>query len=261
MWDVYGVQLRSRLLMGSAQFASPEILQKSLHNSGAEVVTVSLSRQMPEIGGGHDYWDIVKQSRCRVLPNTAGCYTVKDAVLMAQMAREIFNTTWIKLEIIGDDYTLHPDVVALCEAAKELISQGFDVFPYCTDDLTVCKRLIDCGCRVIMPGISPIGSGLGVLDMHGLRLLRNRYKDIVLIVDAGVGRPSDASVVMEQGIDGVLLNSAVARAIDPSKMASAFKHAIESGRLGYEAGIINKRDLAVASTNLVDTPFWHRNKS
>ena len=258
MLEVYGVRLHSRLIMGSAQFPSPEIMLRSIQNSGAEVITVSLSRQTPESGGGQDFWNIVKGSKSRVLPNTAGCGTVEEAVLMAQMAREVFKTTWIKLEIIGDDYTLHPDIVALCDAAKELVSQGFDVFPYCTDDLTTCKRLIDCGCRVVMPGVAPIGSGLGVLNFHSLRLLRERYRDITVIVDAGIGRPSDAAMVMEMGIDGVLLNSAIARAVDPPNMARAFKYAVECGRLGYESGIIDKKDMAVASTNLVDTPFWHR---
>lgn len=261
MWSVYGVSLNSRLLLGSAQFPSPEVLQKSVASSGTEIVTVSLSRQMPESAGGQDFWDMVKESGCRVLPNTAGCCTVKDAILMAQMAREIFDTSWIKLEIIGDDYTLQPDVVALCEAAKELIVQGFDVFPYCTDDLICCKRLMDCGCQVIMPGIAPIGSGMGVLNEHSLRLLRDRNKDITIIVDAGIGRPSDAAKVMEMGIDAVLVNSAVARAIDPRSMALAFKYAVESGYIGRNAGIINKRDLALASTNLIDTPFWHRQET
>ncbi|MDB1135581.1 thiazole synthase [Candidatus Anaplasma sp. TIGMIC] len=261
MWDVYGVRLDSRLFLGTAQFPSPDVLRRAVANSGAEVITVSLSRQMPEAGGGQGFWDIVKESNCRILPNTAGCHTVSDAVLMAQMAREIFDTTWVKLEIIGDDYTLHPDIVALCEAAKELIKQGFDVFPYCTSDLTVCKRLLDCGCRVVMPGAAPIGSGLGVLDTHGLRLLRVRYDNAAIIVDAGIGRPSDAAMIMEMGIDGVLVNSAVSRALDPALMAQAFKHAVHCGRMGYEAGIINKRDLAVASTSLVDTPFWHSKKA
>ena len=258
MWEVYGACLHSRLIMGSAQFPSPEILRQAVQNSCTEIITVSLSRQTPESGGGQDFWNIVKESGCKVLPNTAGCGSVAEAVLMAQMAKEVFNTNWIKLEIVGDDYTLHPDVVALCDAAKELVKQGFEVFPYCTDDLTVCKRLIDCGCRVIMPGVAPIGSGLGVLNLHSLRLLRERYKSVTIIVDAGIGRPSDAAMVMEMGIDGVLLNSAIARALDPANMARAFKCAVECGRLGYESGIIDKKDLAVASTNLLDTPFWHR---
>ncbi|MGN7661350.1 MAG: thiazole synthase [Anaplasma sp.] len=258
MWNAYGVELNSRLLMGSAAYPSPEVLQRSILNSGTEVVTASLSRQMPTAGGGEDFWGIVKDSGCRILPNTAGCGTVGDAVLMAQMAREIFSTSWIKLEIIGDDYTLHPDLVLLCEATKELISQGFDIFPYCTDDLVVCQRLIEYGCKVLMPGASPIGSGMGILNVNNLKLLRNRYKDIVIIVDAGIGRPSDASIAMEVGADAVLVNSAVARSLDPPQMASAFKYAVESGRLGYEAGIMGKRECAVTSTPLIDTPFWHR---
>ncbi|MFV9870879.1 MAG: thiazole synthase [Anaplasma ovis] len=256
MWNVYGVKLNSRLLMGSALYPSPEVLKQAISNSGTEVVTVSLSRQMPSARAGGDFWRIVQDSGCRVLPNTAGCCTVSDAVRMAQMAREIFATSWIKLEVIGDDYTLHPDIVLLCEAAKELVNQGFEVFPYCTDDLVACCRLIDCGCRVLMPGASPIGSGMGVLNAHNLKLLRNRCKDVVIIVDAGIGRPSDAAMVMETGIDGVLINSAIARSPDPTSMARAFKYAVESGRLGYESGMIGKREFAVASTPLIDTPFW-----
>ncbi|MCU7611264.1 thiazole synthase [Anaplasma capra] len=256
MWSICGVELKSRLFLGSALYPSPEVLKQAVASSGAEVVTVSLSRQMPSTRAGGDFWRIIQDSGCRVLPNTAGCCTVSDAVRMAQMAREIFSTSWIKLEIIGDDYTLHPDLVLLCEAAKELASQGFKVFPYCTDDLVVCQRLIDCGCSMLMPGASPIGSGMGVLNVHNLRLLRNRFKDVAIIVDAGIGRPSDAAMVMELGIDAVLINSAIARSLDPPNMARAFKYAVESGRIGHESGIIGKREFAIASTPLVDTPFW-----
>ncbi|WP_334414051.1 thiazole synthase [Anaplasma bovis] len=262
-WNVYGVTLNSRLFIGSAMYKSPDILRESVLNSGASVITVSLSRQAPAEGsGGCDFWNFVKSSGCHVLPNTAGCSTVSDAISMANMAREVFDTSWIKLEIIGDDYTLQPDVVLLCEAAKELVRQGFKVFPYSTDDLIVCKRLIDCGCSVIMPGIAPIGSGMGIQNSYNLRLLRERCKEATIIVDAGIGRPSDAAIIMELGIDGVLLNSAIARAYDPVKMAAAFRDAVKAGRAAHEAGIINRRDVAVPSTNLVDTPFWHmRQKS
>ncbi|WP_084229853.1 thiazole synthase [Candidatus Neoehrlichia procyonis] len=260
MWDLYGVKLKSRLLLGSAMYSSPSILSKSIKSSETEVVTVSLSRQMPDKNCGSSFWDIVKNSGCYILPNTAGCHTVKDAVLMAQMAREIFSTEWIKLELIGDDYILHPDVILLCEAAKELINQGFKVFPYCTDDLVVCQKLIDCGCCVLMPGVAPIGSGCGVLNIYNLQLLRGRYKDIRIIVDAGIGRPSDAVKIMETGVDGVLINSAISRALCPESMALAFKYAVESGIIAYNAGIIPKRNFAVQSTPLIDTPFWYTNK-
>ena len=256
MLNLYSILLQSRLLLGSAMYPSPSILLESIKLSGTEVVTVSLSRQMPYKNGGNDFWKIIKESGCRILPNTAGCCTVNDAVLMAQMAREIFGTNWIKLELIGDEYTLYPDLVLLCEAVKELISQGFEVFPYCTDDLVICKKLVDYGCRVLMPGIAPIGSGCGVLDMYNLRLLRQRFPEITIIVDAGIGRPSDAAIVMEIGCDAVLVNTAIARSIVPQDMSCAFKYAVEAGHIAYNAGIVPKRDFAVSSTPLIDTPFW-----
>ncbi|CEI84927.1 Thiazole-phosphate synthase [Ehrlichia minasensis] len=256
MLNLYGVLLQSRLLLGSAMYPSPAVLCESIKLSGAEVVTVSLSRQMPSENGGNDFWNIVKESGCRILPNTAGCSTVDDAVLMSQMAREIFGTNWIKLELIGDEYTLYPDLILLCEATRELISQGFEVFPYCTDDLIVCKKLVDYGCRVLMPGLAPIGSGCGVLNMYNLKLLRHRFPEIIMIADAGIGRPSDAVMIMEMGFDAVLINTAVAKSIVPQDMSCAFKYAVEAGRIAYHAGIIYKKDFAVSSTPLIDTPFW-----
>ncbi|QLK58190.1 thiazole synthase [Ehrlichia ruminantium] len=261
MLNLYGTLLRSRLLLGSAMYPSPNILCQSIKSSGTEVITVSLSRQMPSQNGGNDFWDIIKKSGCRILPNTAGCSTVNDVVLMSQMAREIFDTKWIKVEVVGDEYTLYPDLVLLCEAVKELISQGFEVFPYCTDDVVVCKKLIDYGCRVLMPGASPIGSGYGILNMYNLKLLRNRFQDITLIVDSGIGRPSDATMVMEYGFDAVLVNTAIAKSLVPQDMSCAFRHAVEAGYIAYNSGIIPKRNFAVSSTPLIDTPFWCNNSN
>ncbi|MGN7618730.1 MAG: thiazole synthase [Ehrlichia sp.] len=255
MLNLYGVLLQSRLLLGSAIYPSPNILLESIKLSGTEVVTVSLSRQMPSKNGGRDFWKIIKESGCHILPNTAGCCTVNDAVLMAQMAREIFNTNWIKLELIGDEYTLYPDLLLLCEAVKELINQGFKVFPYCTDDLVICRKLVDYGCSVLMPGVAPIGSGYGVSNMYNLRLLRRRFPEVTIIVDAGIGRPSDAAMVMEIGYDAVLINTAIARSILPQDMSRAFKYAVEAGHIAYNAGIVPKRDFSVSSTPLIDTPF------
>jgi thiazole synthase len=174
------------------------------------------------------------------------------------MAREIFNTPWIKLEVIGDDYTLQPDPVALIEAAARLVADGFEVFPYTTDDLVVAKRLMDVGCRILMPWAAPIGSGRGVMNPYALKTLRARLPEAILIVDAGLGKPSQAAQVMEMGFDGVLLNSAVALAEDPVTMARAFALGVESGRLGYEAGPMAEREMAVPSTPTLGTPFWHQ---
>ncbi|KJV65649.1 MULTISPECIES: thiazole synthase [Ehrlichia] len=261
MLNLYDISLKSRLLLGSAMYPSPAILYESIQLSGTEVVTVSLSRQMPSENGGSDFWNIIKKSGCHILPNTAGCCTVNDAVLMSQMAREIFGTNWIKLELIGDEYTLYPDLVLLCEATKELISQGFEVFPYCTDDLVICKKLINYGCRVLMPGVAPIGSGCGVLNMYNLKLLRNRFPEITIIADAGIGRPSDAAMIMEIGFDAVLLNTAIAKSVIPQDMSRAFKYAVEAGHIAYNAGIIHKKNFAVSSTPLIDTPFWYNTSS
>jgi thiazole synthase len=193
----------------------------------------------------------------KVLPNTAGCRTVRDAVTTAQMARELFDTPWIKLEVIGDDETLQPDVVGLVEAADILIRDGFEVFPYCTEDLTVISRLIDVGCQVVMPWASPIGSAKGLLNPYLLKTLRARFPDVPMIIDAGLGAPSHAAEALEMGFDAVLLNTAIAKAADPVAMARAFRLAVEAGRLGFEAGLMEPRDFASPSTPVVGTPFWH----
>jgi thiazole synthase len=191
----------------------------------------------------------------RVLPNTAGCHSAKEAVTTAKMARDIFRTAWIKLEVIGDADTLQPDVFGLVEAAAELAADGFEVFPYTTEDLVVADRLLQAGCRVLMPWGAPIGSGRGLNNAFGLRALRAHFPDVPLIVDAGIGRPSHAVQAMELGIDGVLLNTAVAMAGDPVAMAGAFARAIEAGRAGFEAQPMEPRDLAVPSTPVAGTPW------
>lgn len=254
-----GVELGSRFLLGTAGYPSPAVLQQAAAASGAEVVTVSLRRQMPGgAGGGGRFFDLVRDTGSRVLPNTAGCRSLKEVLLTAEMAREVFDTNWIKLEIIGDDYNLQPDPVLLVDASRQLIELGFEVFAYTTDDLVICRRLADAGCRVIMPWASPIGSGLGLVNPYALETLRHRLPDVTLIVDAGIGSPADAAKAMQLGMDAVLLNSAVAKAGDPVAMARAFALAIEAGRLAYEAGIMRSHDAAVASTPVVGTPFWHQ---
>lgn len=256
MWQLADQSLESRLLIGSALYPSPAIMQDAIRASGAGVVTLSLRRQNPTAGGGNDFWALLRELELQLLPNTAGCHSVKEAITTAQMARELFDTKWIKLEVIGDEYNLQPDPFGLLEAAKELIAQGFEVFPYCTDDLVLCEKLVDAGCRILMPWGAPIGTGKGLINPYALNTLRQRLPDVTLIVDAGIGAPSHAALALEMGYDGVLLNTAVAQASDPVAMARAFNHAVNAGRLAYEAGIMPARDMAQPSTPVLGTPFW-----
>lgn len=258
MWQLADRNISSRLFTGSALYPSPRIMLESINASGSEVVTVSLRRQQPQQHGGEDFWQMLSSLDLNLLPNTAGCHTAKDAVTTAEMAREVFNTHWIKLEVIGDEYNLQPDPFALLEATKELIQQGFEVFPYCTDDLVLCEKLVEAGCRILMPWGAPIGTGKGLINPYALKTLRHRLPKITLIVDAGLGAPSHASQAMELGYDAVLLNTAIANANNPPLMATAFKHAVISGRAGYEAGLMHHRDLAQPSTPVIGTPFWHQ---
>lgn len=258
-WTVYGEKFSSRFFIGTALYPSPEIMQQSIAASRAEVVTVSLRRQSPGQQGGNHYWELIKSSGCALLPNTAGCHTAKEAVTLAHMSRELFKTDWIKLEVIGDDYNLQPDPFATLVAAETLVNDGFKVFPYCTDDLVLCQKLRDVGCEVLMPWGSPIGTGLGLLNPHALRTIRERLPEMTLLVDAGIGKPSDACRAMEMGFDAVLLNTAVAQAHDPIIMAEAFANAIAAGRSAWLSGMIESRATASASTPTLGTPFWHQN--
>ncbi len=258
-WNVYGTELNSRFFIGSALYPSPETMQQAVKASGANVITLSLRRQSPGNKGGNEFWDFIKALGCHLLPNTAGCHSAKEAIAIAQMSREIFETDWIKLEVIGDDYNLQPDPFGLVEATEALIKEGFKVFPYSTDDLVLCQRLHDLGCEVIMPWGSPIGTGKGLLNPYALKMIRERLPDVNLLVDAGMGKPSDACQAMELGFNGVLLNTAVAEAINPVNMATAFANAINAGRMAYESGIMPARESASPSTPTVGTPFWHQN--
>jgi thiazole synthase len=263
--------LESRFFIGTALYDSPAIMQQSIEASTSQVVTVSLRRQM---AGGTDssndnrvFWDFLQSfkntelTRKRyLLPNTAGCHTAKEAITLSNMARELFKTNWIKLEVIGDDYTLQPDPFELVDAAKELVSQGFEVFPYCTDDLVLCEKLLSVGCKILMPWGAPIGTGKGLINPYALQTLRTRLPNVPLVVDAGMGSPSHAAQAMEMGFDAVLLNTAVAKAQDSVSMARAFKLAIEAGRMAYEAGTMQQQDRAHASTPVVGTPFWHNSE-
>lgn len=248
---VYDVELASRLWLGTARYPSPAVLAEAVRGAGCDLVTVSLRRESATRRAGQDFWALVGGLGARVLPNTAGCHTLQEAVATAHMAREVFGTTWIKLEVIGEGELLQPDVFGLVEAARILGEDGFDVFPYTTADLGVAERLLDAGCRVLMPWGAPIGSGRGLNNTFGLRTLRAHYPEVPLIIDAGIGRPSHAVEAMELGFDGVLLNTAVALAGDPVAMAAAFARAIEAGRAGFEAGPMAPRDFAEPSTPIV----------
>jgi len=244
----YGVELSSRLLLGTARYPSPKILADAIEASQTEVVTVSLRREAAAERGGQSFWSFIRGLGVRVLPNTAGCHTVTEAVTTAHMARELFDTPWIKLEVIRDDETLQPDVFGLVEAARILADEGFEVFPYTTEDLAVADRLVEAGCRVLMPWGAPIGSARGLNNLYGLRALRAHFPDVPLVIDAGLGVPSHAAAAMELGYDAVLLNTAVAEAGDPVAMARAFALAIEAGRMAFAARPLEPRDMAVPST-------------
>jgi thiazole synthase len=241
----YGTALHNRLLLGTAQYPSPAILRAAIAASGAEVITVSLRREGREGGA---FREIITQSGCRILPNTAGCHSAREAITTAHMARELFGTPWIKLEVIGHADTLQPDPFALVEAARVLCAEGFEVFPYTTEDLIVGEKLIEAGCRVLMPWGAPIGSGQGLRHREALRSMRAHFQGVPLVIDAGIGAPSQAMAAMEMGFDAVLLNTAVAKALDPVAMAAAFGQAVAAGRTAFDAGLMPARDMAVAST-------------
>ncbi|HUO54736.1 MAG TPA: thiazole synthase [Rhodoblastus sp.] len=251
----YGVELRSRLLVGTAQYPSPAILAEALAASRAEIVTVSLRREAGGGRAGESFWGLIRELGLRVLPNTAGCRTVKEAVATAQMARELFATNWIKLEVIGEEDLLAPDVFGLVEAARILSEDGFEVFPYMNDDLVVAEKLLDAGCKVLMPWGAPIGSGRGLNNLFALRAMRAHFPDVPLVVDAGLGAPSQAAQAFELGYDAVLLNTAIARAGDPVAMARAFAAACEAGRTAYLASPIEPRDMAAPSTPVLGRAF------
>jgi thiazole synthase len=255
---IAGTELQSRMLLGTSHYPSLQCLADAVQQSGTQVLTVGLRRLQPEQGGGNAFWQRVQSLGCRILPNTAGCHDAQEAVTLAQMAREIFGTPWIKLEVVGDDYTLQPDPFGTVEAARLLVRDGFQVFAYTTDDLVVAQRLQDAGCAAIMPWAAPIGTGRGPLNLYALQTLRARLPNALLVIDAGLGRPSHAAQVMEMGFDAVLLNTAVAQAGDPVRMARAFAQAVQAGRLAFEATPMPERQTAQASTPTVGMPFWHQ---
>jgi thiazole synthase len=251
MVKFYETEITSRLLLGTAGYPSPAILVDAVRRSGTEIITVSLRRETAGTKTGGQFFEIIQSLNVRILPNTAGCHSASEAVVTARMARELFGTDWIKLEVIGNHDTLQPDVFALVEAAKILCADGFNVFPYTTDDLIVAERLLDAGCEILMPWCSPIGSAMGPINPMALKSMRAHFPDVTLIVDAGIGRPSHAMQVMELGFDAVLLNTAVAKAGDPALMAVAFVAAINAGHSAYLAGPLEPRDMAVPSTPII----------
>ena len=245
---LYDVEFTSRLMLGTAQYPSPAVLAEAVRASDAQIVTVSLRREGAGERAGEGFWSLIRGLGVRVLPNTAGCHTAREAVTTAQMAREVFGTDWVKLEVIGESDTLQPDVFGLVEAARLLSADGFKVLPYTTEDLVVAERLLEAGCGVLMPWGAPIGSGRGLNNRFGLRALRAHFPDVPLVVDAGLGLPSHAAAAMELGYDAVLLNTAVAKSGDPVMMARAFALAVEAGRAAFLADPMQRRDMAQPST-------------
>ncbi len=238
----------SRLLVGTSRYPNPQVMLDALEASGTELVTVAIRRVNIQNPAPESHLDLIRQGGYEVLPNTAGCYTAKEAVLVAQLAREALGTDLVKLEVIGDDETLMPDVEQLLDAAKTLVDEGFTVLAYSNDDPITCRKLAALGCAAVMPLASPIGSGMGLVNPYNLRLIRELVDDTPLLVDAGIGTPSDAVQAMELGYDGVLLNTAIAQAQHPVAMARAMRHAVTAGRLAHRAGRIPRRLYAQASS-------------
>ncbi len=247
-------ELGSRLILGSGGFANHELLARACAESGAELCTVALRRVDPAAGGS--ILDVLSRCGVGVLPNTAGCFTARDAVVTAQLAREAFATDWIKLEVIGDDRTLLPDAVELVSAAEELVNDGFAVLPYTTDDPVLARRLEDVGCVAVMPLGSPIGSGMGIRNPYNISIIVERA-GVPVILDAGVGTASDAALAMELGCDAVLCASAISRAHDPVAMAQAMRLSVQAGWLARGAGRIPRRHYARASTPVSGAPDLH----
>lgn len=245
---IAGRSFASRLIVGTGKYATHEIMAEAHRRSGAEMVTVAVRRVELKQGTGRSLLDFIDTDTMMILPNTAGCYSVDDAVRTARLGREAGLSEWVKLEVIGDERTLFPDTAGLIEATRILVSEGFVVMPYTNDDLIVARRLVDAGAAAIMPLGAPIGSGMGIQNVAAMRILRERVTEVPLIVDAGVGTASDAVVAMELGADGVLMNTAIAGADDPPAMAEAMNHAVRAGRLAYEAGRIPRKLYATASS-------------
>ncbi len=249
MVEFYGQSFVSRLLLGTARYPSPAKLVEAIRAAETEIVTLSLRREAGGSTAGQQFRAIIRSLNVTVLPNTAGCYSAREAVVTAQMARELFQTDWIKLEVIADSETLRPNLAELVKAAKILGEEGFHVFPYTTEDLGVAESLLEAGCQVLMPWGAPIGTGQGLNNEHGLQEMCNRFDHVPIVVDAGIGLPSHAARAMEIGCAAVLLNTAVARAEDPVAMARAFAGAIQAGRGAHLAGPMEPSERPHPSTD------------
>lgn len=243
-------EFRSRLIVGTGKYRSFPEMQRCHEASGAEMVTVAVRRVNLTDKSKESLLDYIDRSQFFILPNTAGCYSADEAVRTARLAREVGLSNWIKLEVIGDEKTLFPDTLGLVEATRVLVKEGFVVLPYTNDDLIIARKLVEAGAVAVMPLAAPIGSGMGIQNMSSLRILREMITEVPLIVDAGVGTASDATLAMELGFDGILMNTAIAAASDPVKMATAMKHAVEAGRLAFEAGRMPRKLYATASSPL-----------
>jgi thiazole synthase len=248
---IAGMSFSSRLIMGTGGAPSLDVLERAIVASAAEMVTVALRRIDP--GSSGSVMDVLTRTGTKALPNTAGCFTAVEAVRTAKLAREAFETDWVKLEVIGDDRTLLPDPVELLAAAEQLVDDGFVVLPYTNDDPITARRLADLGCAAVMPLGAPIGSGMGIRNPYNIAIIRDEV-DVPVVLDAGIGTASDAALAMELGCDAVLLASAVTRAQDPVAMAHAMRHAVAGGRLARLAGRIPRRLYAEASTSWEGRP-------
>lgn len=245
-FSLAGTTFGSRLIIGTGKYRSFDEMKAAHAASGAEMVTVAVNR-VPLDGKTESFLDHL-DPKMHILPNTAGCYDAEHAIRTARLAREALDTEWIKLEVIGDQITLLPDNEQTLGAAKILVKEGFVVLPYFTDDLIMAKKLLDAGCPAVMPLAAPIGSGMGVQNPSNLRIMREQLPEATIIVDAGVGVPSDASIAMELGADAILMNTAIAESRDSAQMATAMKLAVEAGRFAYLAGRMPKRLYASASS-------------
>lgn len=248
----YGKKIESPLILGTARYISPQNLYDCVQAASPGLVTVSLRRESAREKSGQKFWSLIQKMNLPVLPNTAGCHTVKEAVTTAHMAREVFNTSWIKLELIGEVDLLYPDVIALVEAARILNEEGFQVFPYMTEDLVIAEKLLSVGCEVLMPWGAPIGSGKGLNNPFGLKALRTHFPKVPMVIDAGLGKPSHIVESFELGYDAVMLNTAISKAGDPVAMAQAAHHAVLAGEFAQKAQPIEERDMAEPSTPFLD---------
>ena len=255
-FEIGGLKLPSRLFLGSSGYSSPDELKNALKRSGAAVVTMGVKRITGNsVDHGRLWFEEILSCGIPILPNTAGCKTAGEAVKVAEIACELFETNRIKLEVVGDDYSLQPNPFELVAASKILLRKGIEVFPFCTEDLVVAETLVDEGCKVLMPWGSPIGSGQGLLNVESLKRFREKFPKTKMILDAGIGKPSHACQAMEIGCDAVLLNSAVSQSKDPVNMAVGFSHAIIAGRKGFEAGLIHAQTMATPTTDISPNIF------